>query len=89
MQIRSIVLTFAALVAASPAANPNRQAANLVPRQIAGLCPGIDSPLCCEAGVDGILDLTCSSRMSPYAICTIVRASNGLTYHSTWISKYR
>jgi hypothetical protein len=26
------------------------------------LCPAIDTPQCCQADVDGVLDLTCSAR---------------------------
>lgn len=49
-----LVLAFAALAAASPAIKLR------APIQV---CPALDTPQCCQADVDGVLALTCESRM--------------------------
>lgn len=54
-KMQFIILAFAALVAATPA----RLRAKRAPSDV---CPAIDTPLCCQADVDGVLALTCSPR---------------------------
>lgn len=53
MQFTSIlgaIVAFSGFALASPTS-----------RQLAGVCPGIDSPLCCELSVDGLVAVTCES----------------------------
>ncbi|KAK4495885.1 hypothetical protein PRZ48_013153 [Zasmidium cellare] len=47
-----LVLAFAALAAAGPA---------IKLRAPISLCPALDTPLCCQLDVDGVLDATCES----------------------------
>lgn len=52
MQYSILTLAFAAVMAtASP-----------VLEKRAALCPALDTPLCCQLDVDGIIDATCEAR---------------------------
>ncbi|KAI8632141.1 fungal hydrophobin-domain-containing protein [Xylariaceae sp. FL1651] len=49
---------------------------------LGNLCPGIDSPQCCQTDVDGIIDLTCESPAEePQSIkqLSAICAEDGLT----------
>ncbi|KAF2087934.1 hypothetical protein K490DRAFT_65214 [Saccharata proteae CBS 121410] len=54
------VLAALASAAAVVDVKPKPRRTALMKRQ-AGVCAGIDQPLCCQLDVDGIVDLTCSS----------------------------
>ena len=52
MQFSILTIAFAAVMAtASP-----------VLEKRAALCPALDTPLCCQLDVDGIIDATCEAR---------------------------
>lgn len=58
MRFSTVVLAaFAGLAATTP----------LVERQAFVCSNGLDTPVCCGTDVDGVADLTCESRMSPYS----------------------
>ncbi|KAI7187352.1 hypothetical protein KC343_g8716 [Hortaea werneckii] len=74
MQYSILAIAFAALAAASPMSS-------LESRQ-AGICPGIDSPQCCQTSVEGVVDLECSTPPNDPATAADVRsecAATGLT----------
>ncbi|PPJ58862.1 hypothetical protein CBER1_09269 [Cercospora berteroae] len=50
-----IILALASLAAAGTIP------AKLAERAPSDVCPALDSPLCCQVDVDGVLDLTCES----------------------------
>lgn len=51
------ILAFAAMAAAIPAMIQERAPGSV--------CPALDTPLCCQADVDGVVDLTCEARKYP------------------------
>ena len=52
MQYSILTLAFAAVTATASPVLEKRDS----------LCPALDSPLCCQLDVDGIIDATCESR---------------------------
>lgn len=54
MQLQLLTLAFAALAAAVPRTQLEQRAP---------LCPSLDTPLCCQLDVDGVIDTSCESRM--------------------------
>lgn len=48
-----LVLALASLAAAAP---------SIKLRAPSDVCPALDTPLCCQADVLGVLDLTCEAR---------------------------
>lgn len=69
-------IIFAAIATLNMAAASPSQRAHL--RALNNLCPGIDSPLCCETDVDGVVDLTCESRKWDFTIQSPVACSVAL-----------
>lgn len=51
------ILAFAAMAAAIPAMIQERAPGSV--------CPALDTPLCCQADVDGVVDVTCEARKYP------------------------
>lgn len=51
------ILAFAAMAAAIPAMIQERAPGSV--------CPALDTPLCCQADVDGVADVTCEARKYP------------------------
>ena len=58
-----LILSLAALAAAAP---------SLKARAPLTVCPALDTPLCCQLDVDGVLDLTCEARKLPLSLLTRV-----------------
>ncbi|KAI1079234.1 hydrophobin-like protein [Whalleya microplaca] len=85
MQFQILILsTLAVFATASPASDPNRKTGTLRPRPLplGNLCPSVDSPLCCQTDVDGLIDLTCESPSEdPHSLKELeaICAKTGLT----------
>ena len=76
MQAKLITLAFAALAVAMPQPALDKRAA---------LCPSLDTPLCCQLDVDGVLDATCASRMY-HVPAHGWMASLTYAFNSIWVS---
>lgn len=65
------ILAFAAMAAAIPAMIQERAPGSV--------CPALDTPLCCQADVDGVADVTCEARK--YPALYLLKLTQTLIFH--------